>query len=216
MKVLIIEDNIEISNNIKKYLELEGYKIDVCNDWECWLDKAKQWTYDVILLDLMLPLIDWYSIAKKLHWRVFTPIIMITAKESIDDKLKWFENWAIDYIIKPFDLRELEARIKIATKKNDNIIYLWDLELDFKDRVFKNEWIEINIAKTEFEILNLLFENKERVVSRAEIIEEIWWEKALFDSDSKLDVYISTIRNKLNKNIIKTSKWIWYKFNLNI
>lgn len=213
-KILLIEDNLEISQNISEYLILEWYKVKVCNEWECGLNEAKKWSYDLILLDLMLPLIDWFTIAKNLQWRIKVPIVMITAKDAIEDKLKWFDSGAVDYIIKPFDLRELEARIKIALKKNENIFKIWNMELNFKDRVFKKNWVEINLPKTEYEILKLLFENKSRVVSRTEIIEEIWWENAIFESDAKLDVYISNIRKTFDKDMLKTTKWIWYKFNL--
>lgn len=213
MKILLIEDNKEISDNIKSYLELEEYKVNVCYDWINWLDEAFSWTYDLILLDLMLPWIDWIRLAEKLKWKQKAPIIIITSKESINDKLSWFESWAIDYLVKPFDLRELDARIKIALKKNEGTITIWKLELNFKDRIFKKSNSEISLWKTEFEILKILFESKHKVVSRTEIIEEIWWENAIFESDSKLDVYISMIRNKLEKDIIVTSKWVWYKFN---
>ncbi len=162
----------------------------------------------------MLPWIDGITVSRKLKWRITTPIIITTAKESIDVKLEWFDNGVVDYIVKPFDLRELEARIKIVLNKNISVVVRGDYELDFENRVFKNKGESIKVWKTEFQILNYLYENKSKVVSRTEIIEYIWWEEALFDSDAKLDVYISNIRNKLWKDILVTSKWYGYKFNL--
>lgn len=214
MKILLIEDNKEVSLNIKKYLELDWYSVDCFYDWVSWFDNALIKKYDLILLDLMLPWIDGLTISKKLNWKKSTPIIIITAKEDIETKLKWFEHWVVDYIIKPFDLRELEARIKIVTNSRKNLNLFWNLFLDFENRIFKKDNIEISLWKTEFEILHLLYENKNRYVSRSEIIENIWWENALFESDSKLDVYISNIRSKFLKEILKTSKWYGYKFNL--
>lgn len=213
MKILLIEDNLEISKNIKDYFELDWSKVNCFSNWLDALDEAMKNNYDIILLDLMLPGMDWITISRKLKWKINTPIIITTAKESIDVKLEWFENWVTDYIVKPFDLRELEARIKVILNKNNPIFTYLDYEFDFENRVFKKEKKDIKVWKTEFQILKYFFENKSKVVSRTEIIEEIWWERAIFDSDSKLDVYISNIRNKFWKDILKTSKWYGYKFN---
>jgi two-component system response regulator CiaR len=214
MKILLIEDNKDISKSIKEYFELDWSVVNCFYDWASWLDEAVVWKYDIILLDLMLPGIDWLTVSRKLKWKISTPIIITTAKESIDVKLEWFENWVVDYIVKPFDLRELEARIKVTLNTNNSVVVKWDYELDFENRIFKKLWEEVKVWKTEFQLLNYLYENKSRVVSRTEIIENIWWEKAIFESDAKLDVYISNIRNKFWKDILTTSKWFWYKFNL--
>jgi len=207
MKILLIEDNRDISLNIKKYLELDWFFVDCFYDWELWLDNAVNSKYDLILLDLMLPKIDWITISRKLQWKINTPIIIISAKEDIDTKLKWFNYWAIDYIVKPFDLRELDVRIK-------NILWKKDFSFNFDARVFIKKWEEIKLWKTELQIIKLLYDNKSRFVSRTQIIEYVWWEKYIFLNDNKLDVYISNIRNKLWKLSIETSKWFWYKFNL--
>ena len=155
-KILLVEDNKEISNNIKEYLELENFEVTQAFDWEVWLDTAKSKKFDLILLDLMLPEIDWITIARKLNWRVETPIIMITAKDSINQKLEWFENWAIDYIVKPFDLRELEARIKanLNISSVSSILNFWDLEINLEKREFLKSWEKIKITTKEFLIFD--------------------------------------------------------------
>ena len=211
-KILLIEDNKDISNNIKEYLELENYIVDQAFDWEVWMDKALLKKYDLILLDLMLPIIDWITIARKLIRKIETPIIMLTAKDSIENKLEWFENWVIDYIVKPFDLRELEARIKVALNKNinDNIIEFEDITINMKKREFLKWEIVIKLTIKEYLILELLLNNKDKVITRTDMIEYLWGEDAIFSADGKLDVNISTIRKKLNKKIIKTIKWIGY------
>lgn len=212
-KILLIEDNKDISDNIKEYLELESFIMDVAYDWEEWMDKALLKKYDLILLDLMLPLIDWITIAKKLTRKIDTPIIMITAKDSIENKLDWFSSWAIDYIVKPFDLRELEVRIKLALNKNNiksNIINYEDISLNMEKREFKKWEDYLKITTKEYLILELLLNNKDKVVTRTDMIEYVWWENDIFSADAKLDVNISTIRSKLNKKIIKTVKWVWY------
>ena len=213
-KILLIEDNKDISRNIKEYLELEGYLVEVAYDGEVWIDKATEHKYDLILLDLMLPKIDGFTIAKKLQRRIKTPIIMTTAKDSIDDKLLWFESGALDYIVKPFDLRALEVRINILLKRNQNthdIIEFEDVEIHLEKREFKKSDTLVNITQKEFLIFEYLYKNNSRVVTRTELIEHIWWENWLFESDSKLDVYISNLRKKLCKNIIETVKGVGYK-----
>ena len=214
-KILLIEDNKEIRDNIKEYLELEAYDVDIAKDWEEWMDKALLKKYDLILLDLMLPKIDWITIAKKIIRKLETPIIMITAKDSINDKLVWFENWAVDYIVKPFDLRELEARIKANLKINNNnkvLIIYNDLEIDLSKREFKKWWSIVKITTKEYLIFEFLYNNKDKLVTRTDIIEHVWWGDSLFEADAKLDVYISNLRKKLDKNIIETVKWVWYKY----
>lgn len=215
VKILLIEDNKEIRDNIKEYLELEAYEVDIAKDWEEWMDKALFKKYDLILLDLMLPKIDWITIARKIIRKLETPIIMITAKDSINDKLVWFENWAVDYIVKPFDLRELEARIKanLKIKTNNKILIEYnDIEIDLSKREFKKSWNMVNITTKEYLIFEFLYNNKDKLVTRTDIIEYVWGWDSLFEADAKLDVYISNLRKKLDKNIIETVKWVWYKY----
>ena len=142
---------------------------------------------------------------------------MTTAKDSIDDKLLWFENGALDYIVKPFDLRELEVRINILLKRNEStqdIIEFQDVEMNLEKREFKKNSILVNITQKEFLIFEYLYQNRSRVVTRTELIEYIWWESWLFESDSKLDVYISNLRKKLWKTIIETVKGVGYKIGI--
>ena len=213
-KILLVEDNKEISNNIKDYLELEDFEVIQAFDWEIGLDLAKSKKFDLILLDLMLPEIDWITIARKLKQKIETPIIMITAKDSINQKLEWFENWAIDYIVKPFDLRELEARVKanLNISLTNSILNYWDLSINFDKREFLRWKEKIKITTKEFLIFSYLFENKSRVCTRTDLIEYVWWADSLFDDDSKLDVYISNLRKKLDKELIETVKWVGYRF----
>lgn len=212
-KILLIEDNVEISNNIKQYLELEEFVVDVCYWWECWLEKSLWKDYDLILLDLMLPEVDGFRIAQKISSKKNTPIIIITAKENIEDKIKGFESGAIDYLVKPFDLRELLIRINLQLNNwiSENTFELWDLQINLEKRKFKLNWENIKITQKEFLLVEILLSNKWRPVSRTDIIEYIWWEEWLFDNDSKLDVYISVLRSKLWKDFIKTIKWFWYE-----
>ena len=214
-KILLIEDNKNISDNIKSYLELEDIIVDRSLNWEEWFDMALSKNYDMILLDIMLPWMDGFRIAEKLWRKTDIPIIIISAKEMIDDKLKWFNLWVIDYIVKPFDLRELYARMKtVLNSSNWNQFYeIWDMQFDFEKRIFKKSSKNIKLTQKEYLIMDLLFKNISKPTTRTDIIEYVWWSDSLFDSDAKLDVYISWLRTKFWKSLIETIKWVWYKIN---
>ncbi len=112
-KILLIEDNREISANIKEYLELEHFNVVQAFDGEQGIERALRENYDIILLDLMLPIVDGITLARKVRQKKDTPIIMTTARESIEHRLEGFDSGAVDYLIKPFDLKELVARIRV-------------------------------------------------------------------------------------------------------
>ena len=213
-KILLIEDNKDISESIKEYLELEDFEIDSCNTGDEWLENALNKKYDMLLLDVMLPKVDGFTIAEKLKEKSDMPVIMITAKDAIDDKLLGFEHWVQDYIVKPFDLRELEARINSIFKRRERVTEytFWDIFIDLEKRSFKKNNENVPLTQKEYLILEVLLKNKGKPVSRTDIIEYAWWwGDALFDSDAKLDVYISNLRNKLTRDFIQTIKWFWYK-----
>lgn len=213
-KILLIEDNREISDNIKEYLELEGFSVEQSFDGEDGLENSLSNEYDMILLDLMLPKYDGIHLAQKVSSRKEIPILMITARESIDERLLGFSSGAIDYLVKPFDLRELVARMRAHISNTTfSTGSPWGLVLDFEKRVFSLEWKEIHLTQKEFLILEKLYQEQERVVTRSDIIEYLWGENGLFEwGDNKLDVYISNIRSKLGKDIIRTIKGVWYTF----
>lgn len=220
-KILLVEDNREISGNIKEYLEMEDFLVEQAFDGELWIEKATKNSYDLILLDLMLPEVDGVSIARRVMLKNPTPIIMTTARETLADRLEGFDVGAVDYLVKPFNLSELLARVKVhigkkslhlseQTTQNDNKIC--GIKIDVARRSFIKNGEEVHMTQKEFLILEKLLENKERVVSRGEIIEYLWGEESLFHGgDNKLDVYISNIRSKLEKWIIITIKGVGYK-----
>jgi DNA-binding response OmpR family regulator len=214
MRILIVEDNKTIGNNIKKYLELEKHEVMRAENGLYAFEILKHHDFDVIVLDLMLPWMDGITLCKNV--RKIKPtisIIMATAKGQLDDKLEWFSCGADDYLVKPFDLKELDARIQAITKRSGiaNSIEHKSLRLE-KDqkKVFKNNK-EIKLTLKEFQILEYLLERKGRSISRTEIIEEIRGNDQIFEEDAKLDVYISMIRKKLGKTIIETIKGFGYQ-----
>ncbi len=217
--ILLIEDNKDISQNVKEYLEMEDYCVDQAFDGEVGIEKATRGDYDIILLDLSLPEVDGITIARKVSQKKNTPIIMTTARGGVDDRLLGFEMWAIDYLVKPFDLRELLARIRVhlssettGVNQEQACIMVAGAEICTEKRTFRNkEWEEVHLTQKEFLILQKLIDQKQNVVSRSDIIEYLWWTDALFEwGDNKLDVYISNLRSKLWKAVIKTIKWVGY------
>ncbi len=216
-KILLVEDNREISDSITEYLELENYMVVQKFRGDDGLDEATQHDYDLILLDIMLPGIDGMRVAEKILQRKHVPIIMTTAKDSINDRLEGFKKGAVDYIIKPFDLRELQARIEVKlqwsweTTISSTTLDFEDVSIDMKKRLFLSQWEQVKLTQKEYLILEILLQHRSNPVARTDIIEYLWWGDSLFEWDGKLDVYISNIRRKLSKNLIETIKWYGYK-----
>ena len=212
--ILLVEDNQTIGQNIQKYLELEGYSVLWVQNWSYANEVVKHQEFDLVLLDLMLPGTDGLVVAKTIkEHQEQTRILMMTAKGQLEDKLEGFEVWADDYLVKPFDLEELVARIEALLRRSvqKDVVSYGVLTLDnLQKKIFKS-WEEIKLSLKEFQILELLIRNKGMALSRLDIIEEIWGWDAGFEEDGKLDVYLSTIRRKIWKGMIETIKGYGYR-----
>ena len=212
--ILLVEDNQTIGPNIQKYLELEGYSVLWVQNWSYANEVVKHQEFDLVLLDLMLPGTDGLVVAKTIkQHQEETRILMMTAKGQLEDKLEGFEVWADDYLVKPFDLEELVARIEALLRRSvqKDVVSYGVLTLDnLQKKIFKS-WEEIKLSLKEFQILELLIRNKGMALSRLDIIEEIWGWDAGFEEDGKLDVYLSTIRRKIWKDMIETIKGYGYR-----
>ena len=212
--ILLVEDNQTIGQNIQKYLELEGYSVLWVQNWAYANEVVKHQEFDLVLLDLMLPGTDGLVVAKTIkEHQEQTRILMMTAKGQLEDKLEGFEVWADDYLVKPFDLEELVARIEALLRRSvqKDVVSYGVLTLDnLQKKIFKS-WEEIKLSLKEFQILELLIRNKGMALSRLDIIEEIWGWDAGFEEDGKLDVYLSTIRRKIWKDMIETIKGYGYR-----
>lgn len=216
MQILVIEDNKTIANNIKKYLELDGNSVFIAENGLYGLEVAKKNDFDIIVLDLMLPGLEWEKVCAEIKKEKDIPVIMTTAKWQLEDKLEWFNVWADDYLVKPFDLEELEARIKVLTKRkqwDSKPIKKWSISIDIQNRKILKWNKEVKLTVKEYNILECLVKNIWIPLSRTDIIQEVWWWDSLFDDDGKLDVYISTLRRKLGKDIIETVKGFGYRVN---
>ena len=219
MKILIIEDEYSLADAISETLKREGFSTQIITDGEKGEYEALTGVYDLILLDIMLPNKDGFKILASLQKeKIETPVIILTAKSEIYDKLNGLENGADDYITKPFHMKELIARIKIVLKrktdiKDLNVIKYGDLQLNLRNGKITCENNEITINGKELELLEILITNKNQTVNRELLADKIWG----YDSEAEynnVEVYISFLRKKLkllkSKTKIKTVRGIGY------
>lgn len=218
MRILVVEDEKKVASFIKKGLEEEYYSVDVAFDGKEGLKLALSEEYDLIILDLMLPFKDGLSILKELRSeKIFTPVLILTARDTIQDKVTGLDSGADDYLAKPFSFEELLARIRALLRRNsvdkNNILKAGDLKLDTQaHKAYRND-IEIQLTAKEYAILEYLMRNKNRVVSRTKISEHIY--EFHFDPETNvIDVYINKLRNKVDKGfekpIIRTVRGVGY------
>lgn len=220
MKILIVEDDIEIQGLIKYYFEKEGYDVQTADDGEEGLKKLEKTRFDLIILDLMLSKLDGMSFTKiiKSKKEIFGDIniIMLTAKTEIEDVLAGLEIGADDYLKKPFDPRELILRSKKILKKKEksveNIINYGNLFLNIDKRAVLDGQKEIELSKKEYKLLLLLMKKIGVVITRDEILEKVW-NSNYYSGDRTVDVYISKLREKMPilNNGIKTIKGVGYR-----
>ncbi|MDN5060447.1 response regulator [Aliarcobacter butzleri] len=222
MKILIIEDDLKIINFLKKGLEEECYIVDFSTNGDEGLYLASINTYDLILLDIMLPIKDGIEVCKSLRSsNIQTPIIMLTAKDSIEDKIKGLDIGANDYLAKPFSFAELLARIRVQlriTTTTQTKLSIADLELDLLNKTASRTNQNIVLTAKEFALLEYLIKNKNRVLSETTINEAL---SSFEDSNISniVNVYIYRLRNKIDKNfenkLIKTVRGIGFKISEN-
>ena len=209
-KILIVEDDKKISRILKLQLERKNHEITIIENGIDALNEinGKREFYDLILLDLGLPSMEGNEVCKNVRKISKVPIIVVSAKNNIEEKVELLKSGASDYVTKPFDFLELEARININIRKEkiSQIIYK-TLKLNMENYSASLEDTPILLTKTEFELVKLLIENKEEIVLRDKIVEKIWgWEA----SDNLLDTTIKKIRQKIGKEKIKTVRGIGY------
>jgi len=212
MYILLVEDNKDISQNIKKFLELENFVVDIASDGKAGLEAFEKKEYNIVLLDVMMPKMDGMQLCSKIRKTRDVPIIILTAKWQLEDKKEWFDCGADDYLVKPFDLPELLMRMNALFKRTQpqDLFNLGDVTIDLEAKIILKAGLEVKLTIKEWMILTSLLDGNGVVVSRWEILDFVWWEN-LFENGDKLDVYISTLRKKLGKELIETIKWFGYR-----
>ena len=218
MKILVVEDEKDLNRVITKHLKKNNYSVDSCFDGEEALDYISYGEYDLIITDIMMPKIDGYGLIKQLrNDKNSTPVIMLTAKDSLDDKILGLDSGADDYIVKPFEFDELLARIRVLMRRNygfaTNIIQVDDVVLDISKKQVTRSSESIVLTGKEYEVLEYLFKNKTGIISREQILNHVW------DYDYEgvsniIDVIVKNIRKKLDvgskKPIIHTKRGLGY------
>ncbi|MDO5038966.1 response regulator transcription factor [Clostridium sp.] len=203
-KILIVEDEENMVLFIQMELKYEGYNVDVASDGRKAVELALKNNYDLILLDLMLPGINGLEVCRRIRKEKDTPIIMLTARDSVMDKVTGLQNGADDYIAKPFAIEELLARMeaifrRINSKNIKSEFKFKDITLDVEGRIVKKDEKIIELTNTEFQLLLILIRNKNKVLTRDVLLDNVWGYNSEAETNI-VDVYVRYIRNKLDKD----------------
>ena len=226
-KILIVEDEVDIADLEKDYLELSGFEVEIENDGDAGLKRALEEDFDMFILDLMLPDMDGFDICKEIRREKNVPILMVSAKKDDIDKIRGLGLGADDYIEKPFEPLELMARVKAQlrryTRYNDasnreeqNILEIAGLTLNKNTHQCMYGDVEITLTPIEFNILWILISKKGKVISSENLFEQVWKEKYFKNNNNTVMVHIRHLREKLgavmgHRELIKTVWGVGYK-----
>ncbi len=224
MRILVVEDDERISSFVKRGLEAEGYLVDLAHDGEEGVQRGMN-PYDMIVLDLLLPGKNGHDVCQSLRReQIQTPILILTAKEGLQDKLRGFDYGADDYLTKPFAFEELLARIKALLRRKPSYkesaaeLQVADLTLNRDSREVRRGSKAISLTRKEFDFLELLMSNPDKVLSRVSILEQVWGYH--YDTLTNIvDVYIGYLRKKIDggaeQKLIQTVRDFGYKISAN-
>lgn len=225
-KILVIDDDVTMCETLKNYFEKEGYEVKTVNDGASGIDSFKLYNPDIVLLDIVLPKKDGWQVCREIREISNQPVIMISGKSETFDKVLGLELGADDYVVKPFDIKELSARVKAvlrrtrshsAPKSDNEIIKLENLEISLQKYELKLNGKPIDIPPKELELLYFLAFNKNRVFTRDQLLDKVWGFDYLGDSRT-VDVHVKRLREKLegvsDKWALKTVWGVGYKFEI--
>ena len=218
MKILVVEDERDLNRIITKHLKKNNYSVDSCFDGQEALDFISYSEYDLIITDIMMPNVDGYEFIDKLRAnKNNTPVIMLTAKDTLEDKIMGLDSGADDYIVKPFEFDELLARIRVLMRRNyglaTNIIQIEEVTLDLAKKQITKSGEIIDLTGKEYEVLEYLMKNKGSILSRDQILNHVW-DYEYEGASNIVDVIIKNIRKKLDRGegntIIYTKRGLGY------
>jgi two-component system copper resistance phosphate regulon response regulator CusR len=218
VKILLIEDEPKTVQSLKQGLEENNYEVEVAYDGLMGYQLATRNTYQLIISDIIIPGLNGLELCRKLRIEgVQTPILMLTALSTTDDKIEGFDAGADDYLAKPFDFKEFLARVKALIKRSNQtmieaqVLKFADLELDLSSKIVSRSGQKINLTAKEFQLMEYFLRNQEKVISKAEIAENIW-EVEDENSSNLIEVYVNYLRKKVDKGF--SSKLIHTQFGM--
>lgn len=219
MRVLVVEDEVRLAATLQDLLELNGYTVDVCHDGEAGLDNALTSIYDVILLDVMLPKLDGFTVVQRLRASGnATPVLMLTARSELSDRVEGLDQGADYYLTKPFEPRELLACVRALTRRQPELhtgdfLEYGDLKLDQSAFTLACGQRSVRLSRKEFDMMELLMRNRDMVLTKETLLVRIWGYESDAE-DNNVEVYISFLRRKLthlhSRVRIKTLRMVGY------
>jgi len=209
MRVLVVEDEPDVRRAVSEYLREDGYAVDSANDGEDGRYKANAWDYDAILLDVMLPKIDGWTLLAEIRKTKKTPVLMLTARDAVTDRIRGLDNGADDYLVKPFELSELAARLRALIRRSAGqprpVIEIGDVKIELASKTVSLANEPVNLTAKEYALLEFLAIHRGKLVTRTMIYEHLFDEDE--DSLSNLtDVYVFNLRKKLGRDFIVTRR----------
>ena len=224
-KILVVDDEMNICEIIRTFFEKEGYEVKTANDGVEGVSYFKMYEPDIVLLDVMMPKKDGWQVCREIREISRKPIIMITAKDDVFDKVLGLELGADDFVVKPFDMKELSARIKAVLRRSaarempddDEVIKFENIEISKQKYELKLKGKSVDIPPKELELLYFLASNYNRVFTRDQLLDKVWGFDYLGDSRT-VDVHVKRLREKLegvsDKWVLKTVWGVGYKFEI--
>ena len=209
MRLLVVEDELDLLRALEKALQEAGYAVDTASDGEDGLFKATSWDYDAIVLDLMLPKLDGWELLKRLRRSKKTPVLVLTARDALPDRVKGLDTGADDYLVKPFERLELLARLRALVRRAAGqataVLKVGDVEIDTASRTVTRQGKSINLTPLEYALVEFLALHRGRIVTRTMLYDHLFDENE--DSLSNLlDVHVSNLRKKLGADFVVTRR----------
>lgn len=219
MKILVVEDEAGVAGFVKQGLTEAGYSVDVARDGSDGLEYALAYEYDVIVLDVMLPKMNGLDVLREIReQRVKAPVLLLTARDGLDDRVRGLDVGADDYLVKPFAFSELLARIRALLRRPPlqagNLFHMADLEMDIVQYEVRRDGKHIELSPREFALLEMLFRHPNQVLTRTQIVEHVW-NFNFFSDTNVVDVYIGYLRRKIDRDsavqLIHTVRGVGYR-----
>ncbi len=213
MRILILEDDQQLAAGLIQTLQHEQYSVDHFDKVQLGLNAVSQESYDLVLLDLGLPDADGFSFLKEFRKNHRTPVLILTARDSIDDKIHGLDLGADDYLPKPFDINELQARMRALLRRSsghaNNLLVYGEIELDMQGRLVNYQGNAVNLSRREYNLLEALMQNQGKVMSRTSLEQSLYSWQDDIDSNA-LEVHIHNLRKKLYNKLITTVRGVGY------